>query len=79
MDVGQHFPSATPLTARGDYSSRNVTTSSVYNELCDGVSDVLSKAFTPMHLRDDPKIYTGRTVRGEGKTQRVPFKGQGIA
>ena len=34
------------------------------NELCDGVADLAGKAFIPAHVRDNPKIFTGRAVRG---------------
>ena len=30
-----------------------------HNKLHDGVSDLTAKAFTPVHVRDDPKIFTG--------------------
>ena len=33
------------------------------NELCDMVSDLAGKAFTPSHMRDDPIIYSGRNVK----------------
>ena len=35
-----------------------------HNELFDGVSDLASKASTPTHVCDDPKIYTGCAVCG---------------
>ena len=35
-----------------------------HNELCYGVSDLAGKAFTPAHMRDDPKIFTGCAVQG---------------
>ena len=34
-----------------------------HNELCDGVSDLAGKAFTPSHVHDNPKIFTGRSVQ----------------
>ena len=34
-----------------------------HNNLCDGVADLADKAFTPSHMRDDPLIYSGRTVK----------------
>ena len=34
------------------------------NDLCDGVTDLARKSFNPMHVHDDPKIYTGRAVQG---------------
>ena len=39
-----------------------------HNELCDEVADLVRKAFTPAHVRNDPKIFTGRAVQG-GKTK----------
>ena len=33
-----------------------------HNSLCDGVSDLASTAFTPMHVHDDAYIYTGRAM-----------------
>ena len=38
-----------------------------HNELRDGVSNVAGKAFTPAHLRDDPILFTGQAVWGEGR------------
>ena len=35
-----------------------------HNNLHDGLSELASKDFTPVHVRDDPNIYTGRAVRG---------------
>ena len=35
-----------------------------HNDLCDRVSDLESKYFTPTHVLGDPKIYIGRAVRG---------------
>ena len=35
-----------------------------HNKLCDGISDLASKAFTPRHLRDDPKVCTGSAMHG---------------
>ena len=43
-----------------------------HNELRDEVSDLAVKAFTPTHMRDNTKIFTGRKVQGggEGKATR---------
>ena len=41
-----------------------------HNKLRDGVANLVDKAFTPAHVRDDPKIFTGRNMqegKGEGK------------
>ena len=35
-----------------------------HNEICEGVADLISKAFTPTHMHDDHKIYTFRSVCG---------------
>ena len=35
-----------------------------HSELLDGVADLVSKAFTPTYVCDDPKIYTGSAVHG---------------
>ena len=35
-----------------------------HNKIHDGVFDHAVKAFTPTHMRDDPKIYTGCAVHG---------------
>ena len=49
-----------------------------HNKLCDGVSDLAIKAFTPMHVHDDPKIYTGRAVQGgKDKLKGYPSKDVG--
>ena len=50
-----------------------------YNKLCDGVTDVVIKAFTPTHAHEAPKINKGCVVQGGGGTQRVPFEEQGGA
>ena len=34
-----------------------------HNEIWDGVADLDGKAFTPSHVRDDPLILAGRTVK----------------
>ena len=44
-------------------------------DLRDEVSDLASKAFTPMHVHDDPKIFTGPAMRGgkaKAKGKRAP-------
>ena len=46
-----------------------------HNELCDGVVNLAGKAFTPAHVRGDPKIFTSRSVwRGKAKRKA---KGKG--
>ena len=39
------------------------------NELRDGVVDLVGKAFTPSHMRDNPLIYSGRAVK---RTKAAP-------
>ena len=34
------------------------------NEIYDGVADLASKAFTIIHMRNDPKIYIGCAMSG---------------
>ena len=46
--------------------------------LRDGVAELASKAFTPTHMRDDPKIYIGCIVhRGNEKLNGYPSKEKG--
>ena len=33
-------------------------------KLCDGVTNLARKTFIPMHVHDNPKIYTSRVMRG---------------
>ena len=35
-----------------------------HNEFQDGVADLAVKDFTTADVRDDPKIFTGRAMRG---------------
>ena len=42
-----------------------------HNELRDGVSNLASKAFTPTHLCEDPKFFTGHDVRGGKSKSKV--------
>ena len=35
-----------------------------HDELHNGVADLAGKAFTPVHMRDNPKIFTGRVLWG---------------
>ena len=37
-----------------------------HNNLHDGIADLSGKAFIPAHVRDNPKIFIGRAVRGGG-------------
>ena len=34
-----------------------------HNNLCDGIVDLVGKAFTPSHVRNNPLIYSGRSVK----------------
>ena len=46
-----------------------------HNDLCEGVSGHASKAFTPIHVCDNPKFYTGRAVcGGKDKLKGSPFQ-----
>ena len=47
-----------------------------HNEICDGVSDLAGKDFTPAHVRDDPKIFIGCAVQGGGFQGQNNSKGQ---
>ena len=40
-----------------------------HNKLHDGVVDLAGKAFTPSYVRDDPLVYSGRTVK---RTKATP-------
>ena len=49
-----------------------------HNNLCGGVANLASKAFTTTYVREDPKIYTGRAVhRGKYKLKGYPSKDEG--
>ena len=49
-----------------------------HNDLRVSFSDLASKAFTPTHVLGDPKIYTGRAVRGgTDKLKGSPYKDKG--
>ena len=42
-----------------------------HTELLDGVANIAGKSSAPAHVRDDPKIFTGHSVRrGESKDKR---------
>ena len=42
-----------------------------HNKLGDGFAHLASKAFTPAHVRDDPKVFTGRAMRGGKDKSKV--------
>ena len=46
-----------------------------HNDLGDGVADLTGKAFTPSHVRDDPLIFSGRSVN---RTKATPARASGI-
>ena len=46
-----------------------------HNELRDGVNKLAGKAFTPAHVRNDPKIFTGHAVRGGNAKCNAKGKG----
>ena len=58
MDVARHLTYATPSTEIMEASSQRVTTRYVM-----GSPTLRSKALNPIHVHDDPNIYTGRSVR----------------
>ena len=37
-----------------------------HSELCYGVAGLAKKVFTPAHMRDDPKMFIDRAMRGGG-------------
>ena len=45
-----------------------------HNELFDGVADLSVKAFTPLHVCNNPLIYSGCGI-WEGKSQSTKFQG----
>ena len=46
-----------------------------HNNLSYGVADLVRKAFTPRHVRDDPKIYIGCALHGvKDKIKGSPSK-----
>ena len=46
-----------------------------HNKIRDGVADLASKSFTPQHVHDDPKFYTGCTMHGRTKIIKgLPLK-----
>ena len=45
-----------------------------HNELRDGVEDLAGKDFTPSHVRDNPLIYSGRSVK---RTKATPAGASG--
>ena len=47
-----------------------------HNELHDGVSNLSGKAFTPMYMCDDPKLFTGRVVLGGNNKAKGKVKGE---
>ena len=49
-----------------------------HNNFCDGVANLVSKAFTPTYVCDVPKIYTGHAVHGgKNKLKGSPSKDDG--
>ena len=42
-----------------------------HNDLCDGVANLVGKAFTPAHVHDEPKMFTDRAVHGEKSKDNV--------
>ena len=50
-----------------------------HNELRDGVADLAEKAFTPAHVRNNPKLFTSGAVQGGGQRQRKRERHRGTA
>ena len=48
-----------------------------HNEIHYGVADLVGKAFTSAHARDNPKIFTYRAMQGRGDLGKIISKGQG--
>ena len=46
-----------------------------HNKLRDGVANLGGKAFTPVHVRDDPIIFTGCAVQGGEPKEKTEGKG----
>ena len=46
-----------------------------HNELRDGVANLSGQSFTPVDVRDDPKIFTGRAVQRDKSKAIVKGKG----
>ena len=40
-----------------------------HTEIRDGFTDLAGKSFTPAHVRDNPKIFTGPYLGGEGQVK----------
>ena len=67
-ECGVEFPICYSLNCK-----KGGLTTECYNKLRNGFSDLTSKAFTPPHVCDDSKIYTGRAVHGgKGKLKGSP-------
>ena len=45
-----------------------------HNKLCDGVSNLSGKAITPVHVRNNRRIFTGSAVRGGKPTAKQKGK-----
>ena len=46
-----------------------------HNELCDEVADLAGRDFTPAHMRDNPKIFTGCAVHVGKAKSKAKVKG----
>ena len=64
-DISDHcdgFEASLSICHALDYKKGGLITER-HNDLCDGVADLASKYFTPMHMLEDPKMFTYRAVR----------------
>ena len=50
-------------------SKRGGLVTAHHNELCEGVADLAGKSFTPSHVRDNPLIFSGRSMK---RTRATP-------
>ena len=49
-----------------------------HNKICDGVTNLARKTFTPTHVCEDPKIYKSCAMcGGKGKLKGSPLKDEG--
>ena len=64
-DLPTHFDGyqAKFLISHSLYSKKGGLVTARPNELCDRISDLEGKAFTPSYMRDDSLIYSGRSVK----------------
>ena len=49
----------------------------LHNKLRDGVANLVAKAFTPAHMCDEPKIFTGHAVQGNKSKDKSKVAAKG--